>query len=113
MDFLQYEIECHNSDLYFTFYWCSWEICTDRIAYLVTRCNGGSHSSICFDACSYYGHCWRFHDSKVLPFICILTYGFDCYYFCRSYDVLPCGNHWTIPERSKEGHSLFNLQSLR
>jgi len=42
---------------------------TDRIAYLVTRCNGGSHSSICFDSCSYYGHCWRFHDSKVLPFI--------------------------------------------
>lgn len=24
MDFLQYEIECHHSDLYFTFYWCCW-----------------------------------------------------------------------------------------
>ncbi|KAL8457947.1 hypothetical protein ACS0TY_035714 [Phlomoides rotata] len=26
-----------------------------RIAYLVTRCYGGSHSSIRFDSCSYYG----------------------------------------------------------
>ncbi|KAI4299979.1 hypothetical protein L6164_033399 [Bauhinia variegata] len=34
------------------------------------------------------------------------TYGFDCYYFCRSYDVIPCGNHWNITERSKEGHSV-------
>ncbi|KAI3666534.1 hypothetical protein L1987_88946 [Smallanthus sonchifolius] len=33
--------------------------------------------------------------------------------FCRSYDVIPCGNHWNITERSKEGHSLFNLQSIR
>ncbi|VAI10430.1 unnamed protein product [Triticum turgidum subsp. durum] len=31
----------------------------------------------------------------------------------RSYDVIPCGNHWNITERSKEGHSLFNLQSIR
>ncbi|GMP73962.1 hypothetical protein CsSME_00031527 [Camellia sinensis var. sinensis] len=29
----------------------------------------GSHSSICFDSCSYYGNSWRFHYSKVLPFI--------------------------------------------
>uniref|UniRef100_A0A6N2LBN6 Uncharacterized protein n=1 Tax=Salix viminalis TaxID=40686 RepID=A0A6N2LBN6_SALVM len=29
------------------------------------------------------------------------------------YDVIPCGNHWNITERSKEGHSLFNLQSIR
>ncbi|TVU24663.1 hypothetical protein EJB05_27112, partial [Eragrostis curvula] len=31
----------------------------------------------------------------------------------RSYDVIPCGNNWNITERSKEGHSLFNLQSIR
>ncbi|KAL8456176.1 hypothetical protein ACS0TY_037071 (mitochondrion) [Phlomoides rotata] len=31
----------------------------------------------------------------------------------RSDDVIPCGNHWNITERSKEGHSLFNLQSIR
>uniref|UniRef100_A0A453TAT8 NADH:quinone oxidoreductase/Mrp antiporter transmembrane domain-containing protein n=2 Tax=Aegilops tauschii subsp. strangulata TaxID=200361 RepID=A0A453TAT8_AEGTS len=31
----------------------------------------------------------------------------------RSYDVIPCGNHWNITEQSKEGHSLFNLQSIR
>ncbi len=22
--------------------------------------------------------------------------GIDCYYFCRSYDVIPCGDHWNI-----------------
>nr|ABA99764.1 hypothetical protein LOC_Os12g39930 [Oryza sativa Japonica Group] len=22
--------------------------------------------------------------------------GIDCYYFCRSYDIIPCGNHWNI-----------------
>ncbi|KAI5654127.1 hypothetical protein M9H77_31314 [Catharanthus roseus] len=37
LNFLQYEIECNNSYLYFTSYWCCWEICIDRIAYLVTR----------------------------------------------------------------------------
>ncbi|CAA6674311.1 unnamed protein product [Spirodela intermedia] len=30
-----------------------------------------------------------------------------------SYDVIPCGNYRNITERSKEGHSLFNLQSIR
>lgn len=33
-----------------------------------------------------------------------------CRIFCKSYDVIPCGNHWNIIERSKEGHSIFNLQ---
>ena len=28
------------------------------------------------------------------------------------FDVIPCGNHWNITERSKQGHSLFNLQSI-
>ena len=71
----------------FASYWCCWEICTDRITYLVTRCYRGVHSSICFDSCNYYGNSWRFHDSKVLPFILIPTYGFDCYYFYWSCDV--------------------------
>uniref|UniRef100_A0A452XDH2 NADH:quinone oxidoreductase/Mrp antiporter transmembrane domain-containing protein n=1 Tax=Aegilops tauschii subsp. strangulata TaxID=200361 RepID=A0A452XDH2_AEGTS len=34
---------------------------------------GGSHSSICFDSCSYYGHCWHFHDRAMTSFLAATT----------------------------------------
>lgn len=38
---LQYEISCHICHLYFTFYGLCWKYCANRIAHLVTWCNGG------------------------------------------------------------------------
>ena len=62
------EEHTHTEDCYTRILKCGQEE-SEPSDYLVTRCYGGSHSSIRFDSCSYYGHSWRFHDSKVLPFI--------------------------------------------
>ncbi|CAN6462363.1 unnamed protein product [Victoria cruziana] len=39
----------------------------NRIAYSVIRCNGGSHSNICFDSCSYYGNSRIFMIARCSP----------------------------------------------